>query len=132
MVLSPLNMMIMIAVVVVLLAAGFCWLYMRRRKTKALRLKDGSEYNRAVLEHGSGRKAEAKLAEREKRIEKFTIRDLDASEHERFTKKWKEVQARFVDSPKGAVMEADDLISALKTGHGLPWHRVPRIWKPLT
>jgi preprotein translocase subunit SecF len=111
---------IVIAVVVVLVVAGLFWLYMQRRKTAALRLKFGSEYNRAVLVHGSERKAEAKLADREKRVEKLTIRDLDASEHERFAKRWEDVQARFVDSPKGAVLEADDLVTALMKTRGYP------------
>jgi hypothetical protein len=111
---------IVIAVVVVLIIAGLSWMYMRRRKTAALRQKFGSEYNRAVLVHGSERKAEAKLADREKRVEKLTIRDLDASEHGRFAKRWENVQARFVDSPKGAVMEADDLLSDLMKTRGYP------------
>ena len=117
--LSPLEM-IVIAVVVILSIAGLFWLYMRNRKTAALRQKFGSEYNRAVLVHGSERKAEAKLEDREKRIEKLSIRDLTPIEHERFAKRWEEVQARFVDSPKGAVMEADDLVSSLMKARGYP------------
>jgi hypothetical protein len=112
--------LIAIAVVVILVIAGLCWLIMRRRKTAALRQKFGSEYNRAVLVHGSERKAEAKLEDREKRIEKLSIRDLSPSEHENFAKRWEEVQARFVDSPKGAVMEADDLVSSLMKTRGYP------------
>jgi hypothetical protein len=93
---------------------------MRKRKTAALREKFGSEYNRAVLVHGSERKAEAKLADREKRVEKLTIRDLDSYELARFAKQWENVQARFVDSPKGAVMEADDLVTSLMKTRGYP------------
>jgi len=119
--LSPLDIrLVVIAVVVILCIAGFSWLYWRRRKTAALRTKFGSEYNRAVLVHGSKRIAEAKLADREKRVEKLTIRDLDSFEHERFEKRWEDVQARFVDSPKGAVMEADDLVSSLMKARGYP------------
>jgi hypothetical protein len=40
--------------------------------------------------------------DREKRVEKLTLRDLDSFEHERFAKQWENVQARFVDSPKGS------------------------------
>jgi hypothetical protein len=80
----------------------------------------GPEYDRAVLKHGSERKAEAKLEDREKRVEKLNIRDLDPMEHERFTKQWASVQSRFVDSPRGAVTEADDLISALMKTRGYP------------
>ncbi len=118
--LSPLDIRVIVIAAVVLSIAGVSWLYMRRRKTAALRQKFGSEYNRAVLVHGSERKAEAKLADREKRIEQLTIRDLDSFEHERFAKQWENVQARFVDSPKGAVMEADDLVAALMKTRGYP------------
>jgi hypothetical protein len=72
-----------------------------------------AEYDRAVLKHGSERKAEAKLADREKRVEKLNLRDLDPMEHERFFKHWELVQSRFVDSPKGAVTEADDLVCSV-------------------
>ena len=119
--LSPLDIkLLVIAVVVILFIAGLTWLLMQRGKTAALRQKFGSEYNRAVLVHGSERKAEEKLADREKRVEKLSIRDLNPTEHERFAKRWEEVQARFVDSPKGAVMEADDLISSLMKTRGYP------------
>jgi len=119
MILSPLEMIVM-AVVAILSIGGFVWVYMRDRRTAALRKKFGSEYNRAVLVHGSERKAEAKLEDREKRIEKLSIRDLTPAEHERFAKRWEEVQARFVDSPKGAVLESDDLVSSLMKTRGYP------------
>ena len=68
----------------------------------------------------SERKAEAKLEDREKRVETLNIRDLDPMEHERFAKRWESVQSRFVDSPKGAVAEADDLVSLLMKTRGYP------------
>ncbi len=109
------------AIVIVILAIG-AWSFVRnRRKTTAgLRQKFGPEYDRAVLTHGSERKAEARLADREKRIEKLNIRDLDPMEHERYAKQWQSVQSRFVDSPKGAVAEADDLVSSVMTARGYP------------
>jgi hypothetical protein len=39
----------------------------------------GSEYDRAVFEHGSSHKAEAKLAGRETRVEALRIRELGAT-----------------------------------------------------
>jgi len=111
--------LILTAVVVIAVIAGL-WLFMQKRKSAALRQKFGSEYNRAVLVHGSERKAEAKLEDREKRIEKLAIRDLNPSEHESFARRWVAVQARFVDSPKGAVMEADDLVSSVMKTRGYP------------
>jgi hypothetical protein len=113
---------IMLVVVVIVVAAALAWLYVRKRRntTAGLRQKFGPEYQRAVLAHGSERKAEAKLADREKRVEKLNIRDLDSMEHERFSKRWEAVQSRFVDSPKGAVAEADDLVSSLMKTRGYP------------
>jgi hypothetical protein len=113
---------IVIAVVVILIIAALAWLYVRKRRstTADLRKKFGPEYERAVLTHGSERKAEARLADREKRVETLNIRDLDPTEHERFLKRWESVQSRFVDSPKGAVAEADDLVSSLMKTRGYP------------
>jgi hypothetical protein len=108
------KLMVLVAAVILLIAV-LAVLYTRKRRstTADLRQKFGPEYERAVLKHGSERKAEAKLADREKRIEKLTIRDLDPTERERFSNQWAAVQSRFVDSPKEAVAEADDLVSSL-------------------
>src|SRR6202162_6058889 len=106
----------------ILIIAVVVWLYVRKRRstTADLRQKFGPEYERAVQKHGSERKAEAKLADRQQRVEKLNIRDLDPMERERFSKQWESVQSRFVDSPKGAVAEADDLVSSLMKTRGYP------------
>ncbi|HVB56303.1 MAG TPA: hypothetical protein VNE63_07740, partial [Candidatus Acidoferrales bacterium] len=113
---------IVLAAVLIVIAVVLVWLYVRkrRRNTAALRQKFGPEYDRAVLAHGSERKAESKLEDREKRVEKLKIRDLDPTEHERYSKQWEAVQSRFVDSPKGAVAEADDLVSSVMKVRGYP------------
>ena len=113
---------IVLAAVAILIVAALAWLYVRKRRstTANLRQKFGPEYERAVREHGSERKAEAKLEDREKRVETLNIRDLDPMEHERFAKRWESVQSRFIDSPKGAVTEADDLVSLLMKTRGYP------------
>ena len=99
--------LIVLAAAVVLIIAVLAWLYVRKRRSTTADLRQifGPEYERAVREHGSERKAEAKLADREKRVEKLNIRDLDPMERERFSKQWESVQSRFVDSPKGAVQK---------------------------
>ena len=65
--------MIVLAAAVIVIVALLVWLYVRRRRltTAGLRQKFGSEYDRAVLAHGSERKAESKLEDREKRVEKL-------------------------------------------------------------
>jgi len=115
------NLIVLVAVAILVIAV-LAWLYARKRRstTANLRKKFGPEYDRAVLLHGAGRKAESKLEDREKRVEKLNLRDLDPLEHERFSKQWASVQSRFVDSPKGAVAEADDLVSSLMKARGYP------------
>ena len=115
------NLIVLVAVAILVIAV-LAWLYARKRRstTANLRKKFGPEHDRAVLLHGAGRKAESKLEDREKRVEKLNLRDLDPLEHERFSKQWASVQSRFVDSPKGAVAEADDLVSSLMKARGYP------------
>ena len=112
--------LIVLGAIAILIIAILGWLYLRKRKstTAGLRKKFGSEYDRAVLVHGSERKAEAKLEDREKRVDSLNLRDLEPQEHERFSKRWESVQTRFIDSPKGAVTEADDLVSSLMKTRG--------------
>src|SRR6202163_4268724 len=95
------KVIMLLAAAVVLVIALLAWVYVRKRRstTAGLRQKFGPEYERAVQKHGSERKAEAKLADRQNRVEKLNIRDLDPMEHERFSKQWEAVQSRFVDSP---------------------------------
>jgi len=114
--------LIALAVAVVLLIVVGIALYMRKRKNTTTGLRDrfGPEYDRAVLQHGSERKAEAKLADRETRVEKLKIRDLDLTERERYLAQWQAVQSRFVDYPKGAVTEADELVCSLMQTRGYP------------
>jgi hypothetical protein len=114
--------LIVLAAVVILLVAVLVWLYVRKRRstTAGLRQKFGPEYDRTVLAHGSERKAEARLVDRENRVEKLKIRDLDPTEYERFSNGWQSVQSRFVDSPNGAVTEADDLVCSVMKARGYP------------
>ena len=114
--------LIMLAGVVILVIAVLVWTYVQKRRstTTSLRQKFGPEYERAVHQQGSERKAEAKLADRQERVEQLNIRDLDSMERERFSKQWESVQSRFVDSPGGAVAEADDLVSSLMKTRGYP------------
>lgn len=111
-----------LAVVVILVIVLVALIYARKRKSKTagLRQRFGPEYERAVVEHGSEGKAESKLADRQERVEKLNIRDLSPTEQERFSKRWESLQSRFVDSPKGVVIEADDLVSSLMKTRGYP------------
>src|SRR4029453_19648277 len=62
----------------------------------------------------------SQLADRQKRVAKLEIRDLDPAERERFSAQWHALQSRFVDDPKSAVTEADVLVSSLMQTRGYP------------
>jgi hypothetical protein len=110
-----------VVLIVLILVAGVA-LYVRKQRTitAGLRERFGPEYDRVVLEHGSEHKAEARLVDRETRVENLRIRDLGITERERFQEEWRSVQSRFVDHPKSAVTEADELVSSLMLARGYP------------
>jgi len=107
-------LVVIIAVVVAILVRE------RRKKTERLRARFGSEYERTVLERGSERNAQAALAAREERVESLKIHDLAPAERERFLNEWQLVQSRFVDHPRGSVIEADELVASLMHARGYP------------
>ena len=108
-----------VLVALILVAIG-AFVQRRRARTLALQSRFGSEYKLAVDKHGSARAAEAKLADRETRVATLKFRELGATERERFVTEWHTVQSRFVDHPRSAVTEADDLINALLVARGYP------------
>ena len=116
------NAELFIALAVLVVAVIVVGDYLRRRKAKtaAFRNRFGTEYDRAVREHGSSNKAEANLADRESRVHALNIRELGAPARERFVTQWQTVQSRFLDHPEAAVTEADDLIAALLESLGYP------------
>jgi hypothetical protein len=113
---------IAITILFVALLVGAAWLYIhkRRSRTAGLRQRFGTEYDLTVKNQGSERKGEVNLLSREKRMEKLTIRELEVAERVRFVEQWKLVQSRFVDSPAGAVAEADSLVSFVMQTRGYP------------
>lgn len=112
------TLIIAAVVIVALLVVGF--VVMQRRRTDQLKSRFGSEYDRTVKESGDRRKAEAELAEREKRVEKLSIRPLDPTRREHFASEWQRVQAEFVDNPEQSIRDADILIQDVMTERGYP------------
>jgi FtsZ-interacting cell division protein ZipA len=110
-----------LVVVLVALAAllVIAWVFVRKQRTSKLRSRFGPEYDRAVRESGPQR-AEAVLLEREKRVQKFRIRELSTEERETFLNQWRTVQSRFVDDPQAAVSDADVLVDRLMQTRGYP------------
>jgi hypothetical protein len=109
-----------VVVIVAILAVVAVVLVTRRRKTDHLKQKFGSEYDRVVHQHGDPQRAENVLAEREKRVSRFELRSLPPTERERYAQQWAFVQRKFVDDPKGAVNEADKLVTEVMNARGYP------------
>jgi glycine/D-amino acid oxidase-like deaminating enzyme len=110
------------AVVVILLIAVAIAVAvdLKKKRTVRLRQRFGAEYDYALSEAGSRNAAEEALNARVKRIEYLKIRDLTVAERERFLAEWEVLQSRFVDHPRGAVIEADELVNALLALRGYP------------
>jgi hypothetical protein len=112
---------VLIFFAVMLIAGIGTWFYVGKRRTERLRNQfGGGEYNRAIKEGGSRRQAEAALDERADRVEGLHIRPLAAGDRARFIDSWTKVQARFVDSPGGAITDADQLLGDVMSTRGYP------------
>jgi hypothetical protein len=112
---------LIVAIVIVAVIAGVAvWAIARQRRSEDLRRRFGPEYGRAVGEYGSTGKAESALDQRVKRVERLHLRPLSPEEHERFSREWRQVQARFVEQPPQAVAAADRLVNSLMEARGYP------------
>jgi hypothetical protein len=109
-----------LAVVVLVVIAIAAWLWNRKKQSQRLEQRFGPEYTRAVDELGSRDKAEAELRTREKRVQKLDIAPLDPVDAARFSQEWKALQGRFVDNPKGVLVDADRLVRELMLKRGYP------------
>ena len=109
-----------LAVVVLALIAIGAWMYTRKKQSERLVQRFGPEYGRAVDDGGSRSKAESELRAREKRVEKLNIAPLSPGDAQRFSQDWKTLQGRFVDNPKGVLVEADLLVRELMEKRGYP------------
>ena len=116
------NRMVVIAVIViaVIVAAIIAFITSHQRRSQKLRERFGPEYDRVMRQEGDTRKAEGVLQFREKRRETFNIRPLTAADRSSFAVRWNEVQARFVDDPRGAVTVADSLVTDVMQARGYP------------
>jgi hypothetical protein len=110
---------IMLAITVIVIAAVAWWAWHRQR-TDNLRRKFGPEYTHAVEQYGSEARAQAALAERSRRMEKFHARALTREDHDRFLERWTTVQGSFVDDPPDSIAQADVLVNELMRARGYP------------
>ena len=111
---------ILAGVVVLALIALAAWFFYHKQHTHRLQQRFGPEYGRTLAELGSRTKAESELKAREKRVERFNLVPLAPSEAARLSQAWTVLQGRFVDNPKGVVVQADQLVRDLMLKRGYP------------
>jgi hypothetical protein len=112
---------IVTAVLVIALLALAAWFLSQKKKQSArLQQRFGAEYGRTVGELGGRTKAESELKAREERVGNLAITPLAPAEAARFSQAWSALQGRFVDNPKGVVVQADQLVRELMVKRGYP------------
>lgn len=115
---------IIVAVVVVLVAGVALTLAARKRRQQRERQEEarreyGPEYERAVDERGSEKKAESELRERREKLE-GEIQPLSDESRRKYAEQWEEVERAFVDDPAGALDDADRLVAEILTERNFP------------
>lgn len=118
------TVVVIVLVLLAVVALAGVWAARRRREREVLRERFGPEYDRAVEHSGSRREAEHRLADVAHRRDRAEIRDLDAAERERYSRRWTAVQADFVDDPVQATRDADDLLGRVMRDRGYPLDEV--------
>jgi hypothetical protein len=116
---SSTALLILIVLVIVVLAV-VAIMAMRTNRRRQLRERFGPEYERTVSEAGGPAKADRVLEDRVKRRQELEIRDLEPESRARYAESWRVIQTRFVDDPKGAVLEADTLVTTVMRDRGYP------------
>ena len=112
---------VIIAVVVLVAASAFLLVRGRRTGGHGLRRRFGPEYERTVARHdGDTRAAEHELSERVKLHGSLSEQPLAPGARETYVRRWAEVQEKFIDSPRDAVVEADALLARLARDRGFP------------
>lgn len=111
---------VVIAIVALVVIGVLVWFAMNKQRSGQLREVFGPEYDRTLEESEDRKAAESELLERRKRVEEFDIRPLDPAERTRFASRWIAVQSRFVDDPKSALGEADELVTEVMSERGYP------------
>jgi hypothetical protein len=113
---------VILIVLALLILAALAYFYLNRRKQEreSLRERFGPEYDRAVEEQGDRRQAEHHLSDVAARRDRSEIRDLGPEERVRYSRRWTDVQAAFVDDPVRATLDADDLVGDVMRDRGYP------------
>ena len=114
---SATAVVVIVVILVVITLLGAAIMSARRRR---LRRQFGPEYDRVVSEQNSKIRAEAELAERQRRVRKLDIRPLPVEARQRYANRWVAIQEEFVDAPQMAVQDAYVLVTTVMRDRGYP------------
>lgn len=107
--------------IAIVFIVGLFALLGHRRRSQRLQQWFGPEYDRVVLEQqGDFRRAEAILADRDKRVQGFSLSALSPAQRTAYAMQWMTVERRFMDDPAAAVGWAEGLIKRAMTDRGYP------------
>jgi len=109
-------------VVVVLVGVILAVLLIARasRRRTLLRRRFGPEYDRVLAAVGSRRATRAELLARLRRHRRLDLRSIGPDARSRYLSSWAATQGRFVEDPRGAVVDAGGLVVALMSDRGYP------------
>jgi hypothetical protein len=116
---SPTQLFVAIVILAVVLL-GVIALAVRgsRRRREGLVQRFGPEYERAVDEYGTEKRAERELLARERRVRRQHVHPLRERERAEFLTRWEQAQARFFDDPETSVRQMDSLIQTAMSAAG--------------
>ncbi len=115
---SSTQLVVMALVLITLVACAIgAWTLVRSR---SLKQQFGSEYDRVVAESDTRLAAERELRERQRQHSDLELHELSTQARARYAARWRELQVQFIDSPKDAVNQADDLVTQLIEELGYP------------
>lgn len=117
---DPLWIWIALGALALLVVAGLIARGARKSRSEALRQKFGSEYEHALSQHGSRKRAERDLIERAHQVKNYNIIPLAAADRDRFRRDWQKVEQHFLERPTTAVVEADELVAEIMRARGYP------------
>lgn len=96
------------------------WMTVNQRRSRRLKEHFGPEYDRVVERSWNRSSAEEELQQREERVKQYKIVALSDADRNHYQHAWDQVQNRFVDDPRGAATEADELIFGVMERRGYP------------
>lgn len=112
---------VVIAALVILIVGGLLGIvFYRYQRSRNLRKRFGPEYDRMVSKLGDKSDAEAALQDRVEHVKSLDLQPLSREQKERFADAWRRTQAMFVDQPKQAIQEANQLVRRVMFAKGYP------------